>query len=104
MSALPDALLLRDWGDNGPSSRIYNGVRYRAISVWANEPTAQEAARAIRAQGSLARVTREVRPRRARADLLKTTIYSDRPARRYMWVVWSAEKPACADNSDEEPA
>lgn len=98
---LPAALLLRDyWGGNGPRERIYNGVRYRAVSVWADEPTAQEAARAIRAQGSLARVTREVRPRRARADMLKTTIYADRPGRRYMWVVWAA----CSDPGANEPS
>lgn len=86
---LPDALLIRDyWGEDGPKERVYDGIRYRAVSVWAAELTAKAAAAAIRAQGSLARVTREVRPRRARADPRKTTIYSDRPARRYMWVVW----------------
>ena len=102
MSALPDALLLRDyWGANGPRERVYNGVRYRAVSVWGNEAAAKEAAAAIRASGSRARTTREKRPLRAFGGRRERCL---RPARdRYMWVVWS-EIPARADNSDEEPA
>ena len=103
MSALPDALLLRDyWGANGPRERVYNGVRYRAVSVWGTELAAKEAAKAIRSAGFRARVTREKRPLLAYGVRRERCL---RPAReRYMYVVWSAEKPACADNSDEEPA
>lgn len=89
MTRLPDALLVRDaWLGGDTRQREYDGAIYLAVSVWGDEEGAKAAAAAIRAQGRLARVTREVRPRRARADMLKTTIYSDRPARRYMWVVW----------------
>jgi len=103
MSALPDALLLRDyWGANGPRQRIYNGVRYLAVSVWGDEPTAKEAAAAIRSAGSRARTTREKRPLRAFGGRRRERCL--RPAReRYMWVVWS-DIPAHADNSEEEPA
>jgi hypothetical protein len=102
MTALPDALLLRDyWGDNGPRERTYNGIAYRAVSVWGSEPAAKEAAKAIRSAGSRARTTREKRPLRAFGGRRERCL---RPAReRYMWVVWS-EIPAHADNSEEEPA
>jgi len=102
-SALPDALLLRDyWGANGPRERTYDGVRYLAVSVWGIEPAAKEAAAAIRAGGSRARVTREKRPFRAFGGDRRERCL--RPAReRYMWVVWS-EMPAHADNSEDGAA
>lgn len=92
MTVLPDALLLRDyWGDNGPRSRVYNGVRYHAVSVWGDEAAAKDAATAIRAQGNLARVTQEKRPLRAYSG--KTPEHILRMRRgpgRYMWLVFAA--------------
>lgn len=111
---LPDALLVRDARMGaGKRERRYNGHIYRAVSIWADAEGAQAAAAAIRAQGGLARVTREHLPGRARPWV---QIYSRRPARaqktnvfsprrdRWMWVVWSAEKPACAGQNPEEAA
>ena len=103
---LPDALLLRDaWLGSAVRQRIYDGRHYDAVSIWMDEDAARTAAAAIRAQGGLARVTRESLPARARPWV---QIYSRRPARpqktniysprrdRWMWVVWEGEKPACA--------
>ena len=92
MSALPDALLLRDyWGANGPRERIYNGITYRAVSVWDSPAEAKAASAAIRAGGHLARTTREKRPRRAYGGRRERCL---RPAReRYMWVVWEDAAP-----------
>lgn len=114
MTKLPDALLIRDaWMGAGPRQRQYDGHTYLAVSVWADEAGAREAAAAIRAQGRLARVTLEARPWRARPCV---QIYSRRPARpqktnicpprpdRWMWVVWEGEKPACAGGNEGAPA
>ena len=103
---LPDALLLRDaWLGSAVRQRIYDGRHYDAVSIWMDEDAARTAAAAIRAQGGLARVTREPLPARARPWV---QIYSRRPARpqktniysprrdRWMWVVWEGEKPACS--------
>lgn len=111
---LPDALLFRDaWMGAGRRERRYNGHIYRAVSIWADAEGAQAAAAAIRAQGGLARVTREHLPGRARPWV---RIYSQRPARpqktniysprrdRWMWVVWEGEKPACAGGNEGAPA
>jgi len=92
---LPDALLLRDvWADGSPRQRVYDGRSYEGASVWLDEDSARTAAEAIRSVGGLARVTREPLPARARA---RNTPRRD----RWMWVVWSAEKPACAGQNLE---
>ncbi|WP_067072541.1 hypothetical protein [Methanoculleus horonobensis] len=105
MSRLSDALLVRDaWMGAGYRERKYDGQTYLAVSVWADEEDAKEAAAAIRAQGHPARATREIRPRRARQVLLKPTIYSNQPERRYMWVVWEVEPAHAGQNTEETPA
>ena len=83
------------------------GRPYAAVSIWDNPDEARAAAKDIRAQGALARVTQERRPLRSYGlpryarggiDMFR------RPANaRYMWVVWS-EIPAHADNSEEGAA
>lgn len=108
---LPDALLLRDtWLGGSLRERLYDGRHYEGASVWMDEDAARVAAAAIRSAGGLARVTREPLPGRARPWV---QIYSRRPARaqktnvfsprrdRWMWVVWSVEKPACAGQNLE---
>lgn len=80
-----------------PRERRYDGYTFRAVSIWADEEGAKEAAAAIRA-------TREIRPRRARQVLLKPTIYSNQPERRYMWVVWEVEPAHAGQNTEESPA
>lgn len=92
MTSLPDALLLRDyWGDTGPRERIYNGVRYLAVSIWGDERAAKEAAAAIRSAGCRARVTREKRPLRAYSGKTEEQILRmRRGSGRYMWVVWAS--------------
>lgn len=112
---LPDALLIRDtWMGGNLRQRMYDGRLYEGASVWLDEEAARVAAAAIRAQGGLARVTREHLPGRARpwvriysrrpARAQKTNIYSPRRD-RWMWVVWTAaEKPARAGRTQEEAA
>lgn len=86
---LPDALLVRAAQvGSGQRERQYDGQAYLAVSVWGDADAAREALAAIRSQGRRARITKEIRPRRARASERKTTVYAPRRDRRYMWVVW----------------
>ncbi len=111
---LPDALLIRDARcGSGSRRRIYDGRTYEAVSIWPDPDAAQVAAAAIRAQGGFARVTQEYAPHHARPLVAiygpptmtpwKTNVVSPRRP-RWMWVVWSAEKPACAGRTPEEVA
>lgn len=100
MTKLPDALLLRDaWLGSAPRKRQYDRHLYLAVSVWADEEGAKEAVSAIRATGRLARLTKEVRPRRARPPEPRYGARTPKPWGvappdcRYMWVVWEEGAP-----------
>lgn len=98
---LPDAMLVRDaWMGGAPRRRVYDGHTYIGASAWIDEWAARVAADEIRAAGSLARVTREPLPHRARPGVRtysrchqqrpqKTNIISPRRGQS-MWIVWRA--------------
>lgn len=94
---LPDALLVRDAWMGGIRERKYDGHVYSAVSIWADEVGANEAAAAIRAQGGRARTTLEIRPWRAPPPAIEKKLPM-KPCKhavghvrdRRMWVVWEA--------------
>ena len=98
---LPDDVLEH----SGGSRRANNWAahNYTAASAWTQQGEAQSAAQALRNGGGLARTTREILPLRAKGWARTDQIsFKTPPERRYMWVVWSAQKPAHADQTREE--
>ncbi len=95
---LPDELLFRDYfGEGGLRTRRYEGLEYSVASIWETAPDARATASSLRDLGRLARVTQEKRPLRAYGTKTPDQIlHLRRGPGRYMWVVWSGEKPACA--------
>lgn len=98
---LPDGILERTGGCRRANN--WGPHKYVAVSTWTQQTEARAAASAIRAGGGLARTTREILPLRARGWARTDQIsFKTPPERRYMWIVWSAEKPAHAEKSREE--
>lgn len=76
--------------DGEPMTRRYNGRIYTARGAYSDKGEADTLASTVRAEGDLARVTQERKPRR-----MRTT-------QRYMWVVWAGPADAPVTAEDDE--
>lgn len=95
---LPDSVLLR--GDGSARRRNYCGRPYRAVSAWTSEEEGRAEAQTIRRSGGFAWKTRERRPLTSYdREILRGERRKWAASDRYMWLVWTAEKPAHADRT-----